>query len=156
MFDYLANWMSINHQNGDGGQFELYRKGEWLTKEIVITIITGWGSPRSIQYPCSSELVRRWHAKPQWYEAGMWANGSQWMEGDDAGDPTTITSNGPGYVYAASDLTKLYNRPDVWDAAAGVTDILQATRSILWLNNDYIVVYDRATSIHPGFSNGSI
>ena len=34
MFDYRASWISINHQDGDGGQFEFYRNGEWLTKEM--------------------------------------------------------------------------------------------------------------------------
>ena len=34
MFDYRSSWESINHQDGDGGQFELYRNGEWLTKEM--------------------------------------------------------------------------------------------------------------------------
>lgn len=34
MFDYRASWESINHQDDDGGQFEFYRKGEWLTKEM--------------------------------------------------------------------------------------------------------------------------
>jgi len=86
----------------------------------------------------------------QWFEAGEWANGSQWMLGENAGDPVTMTSTGPGWVYAASDLTKLYNRPNVWTPASGAVDIAQATRSILWLNQDYIVVYDRATSQHAG------
>ena len=34
MFDYRASWESINHQDGDGGQFEFFRNGEWLTKEM--------------------------------------------------------------------------------------------------------------------------
>ena len=34
MFDYKATWTSINHQDNTGGQFELFRKGEWLTKEM--------------------------------------------------------------------------------------------------------------------------
>ena len=34
MFDYRASWLSINHQDGNSGQFELFRKGEWLTKEL--------------------------------------------------------------------------------------------------------------------------
>src|SRR6202011_661286 len=29
-------------------------------------------------------------------------------------------------------------------------DITQATRSILWINNDYVVIYDRATSMTAG------
>ena len=85
-----------------------------------------------------------------WFEDGEWANGSQWMLGSNAGDPTTVTSTGPGYVYAASDLTKLYNHPNVWTPSSGATDITQATRSIVWLNGDYTVVYDRAASLHSG------
>ena len=73
------------------------------------------------------------------------------MEGENAGDPTTTMSTGPGYVYATSNLTNLYNRPDFWTPADAVADITQATRSIVWLNDDYIVVYDRATSAHNGF-----
>jgi hypothetical protein len=80
------------------------------------------------------------------------------MENENAGDPTTVMSNGPGYVYAASNLTNLYNRPhgedyevnNLWLVTAPITDITQATRSILWLNSDYIVVYDRATSMETG------
>src|SRR5262249_32167226 len=40
--------------------------------------------------------------------------------------------------------------PNFWTPSAGATDITQATRSIVWLNDDYIVVYDRATSVHSG------
>jgi hypothetical protein len=72
------------------------------------------------------------------------------MEGENAGDPTTIMSTGPGYAFAASDLTNLFNRPNTWSPLDSVSDITQATRSILWLNNDFIVVYDRATSVHAG------
>jgi hypothetical protein len=85
-----------------------------------------------------------------WFETGEWQNGSQWILGLNAGDPTTSTSSGANYAFAGSDLTNLYNRPNVWAPNTGATDITQATRSILWLNNDYIVVYDRATSIHAG------
>ena len=59
-------------------------------------------------------------------------------------------STGSGYVYAASNLTNLYNRPNFWTPAAAATNITQATRSIVWLNNDYIVIYDRATSLNTG------
>jgi hypothetical protein len=74
------------------------------------------------------------------------------MEGGGQGDPKTIMSQGPGYVYANSDLTKLYNRPDIWDSTVSIVNVTQATRSILWLNNtsDYVVVYDRATTQESG------
>ena len=98
--------------------------------------------------------LQNWNAngKPTlyWFEPDIWANGSQWMEGRAAGDPTTVMSSGSNYVYATSDLTNLYNiAVNVWSPNTGANDIKQATRSIIWLNNDYIVVYDRATSIHP-------
>jgi hypothetical protein len=151
MFNYRASWISINHQLGDAGMFELYRKGEWLTKEMsnydnnAVGLTTVYHNTLALQ---------NWSAAGtpslQWYENGEWANGSQWMLGLSAGDPTTVTSSGPGYLQAASDLTKLYNRPNFWTPSAGATDITQAARSIVWLNNDYIVVYDRATSIHSG------
>jgi hypothetical protein len=150
MFDYRASWISINHQLGDGGQFELYRNGEWLTKEMSNYDNNALGMTTVYH---NTLALQNWSANGtpglQWYESGEWANGSQWMEGLDAGDPHTVTSSGPGYVYAASDLTNLFNRPNYWTPSMGATDISQVTRSILWLNHDYIVVYDRATSLHP-------
>ena len=154
MFDYRASWISINHQDGDGGQFEFYRNGEWLTKEMsnydnnAVGLTTVYHNTLALQNHCTCPSGEP--ANLQWYEGGEWANGSQWMLGLNAGDPTTISSNGPGYVYAASNLTNLYNRPDFWSPQDASSDITQATRSILWLNNDYIVVYDRATSMTAG------
>jgi hypothetical protein len=154
MFDYRANWISINHQVGDGGQFEFFRNGEWLTKEMsnydnnALGLTTVYHNTLALQNYCTCPGGKP--ANLQWYEAGEWANGSQWMLGLNAGDPITVTSSGVGYVYAASDLAKLYNRPDIWSPADSATNITQATRSILWLNNDFIVVYDRATSLNQG------
>ena len=154
MFDYRASWESINHQDGDGGQFELYRNGEWLTKEMsnydnnALGQTTAYHNTLALQNHCTCPGGQP--ANLQWYEAGEWANGSQWILGLNAGDPTTFSSNGPGYVYAYSNLTKLYNRPDIWSPQDAANDITLATRSILWLNNDFIVVYDRATSMTAG------
>ena len=154
MFDYRASWLSINHQDGDGGQFEFLRNGEWLTKEMSnydnngVGLTTVYHNTLALQNHCSCPGGTP--ANLQWFETGEWANGSQWMLGQNAGDPTTISSTGPGYVYASSNLTKLYNRPNFWSPQDAANDITQATRSILWINNDYIVVYDRATSAGAG------
>jgi hypothetical protein len=151
MFDYRASWESINHQDGDGGQFEFYRNGEWLTKEMSnydnngLGLTTVYHNTLALQNYCVDGTPAI-----QWFEAGEWANGSQWILGENAGDSSTITSSGPGYVYASSDLTNLYNRPDIWSPNDGATNIARAARSIVWLNKDYIVVYDHATSLNPG------
>jgi hypothetical protein len=86
----------------------------------------------------------------QYWELGELANGSQWMIGENAGDPVTVNSSGTGYVYVYTDMTKLYNRPQIWTPSNSIDNITLATRSILWLNGDYIVVYDRATSRNTG------
>ena len=101
MFDYHASWISINHQLGDGGQFELYRKGEWLTKEMsnydnnAVGVTTVYHNTLALQNVCTNGKP----ATLQWYESGEWANGSQWMEGMDAGDPKTVMSTGLAGVY---------------------------------------------------------
>jgi len=150
-FDYRASWESINHQDGDGGQFEFFRNGEWLTKEMSNYDNNAVGLTT---YYHNTLGLKNWNQNGtpnlNWFENGEWANGSNWMLGANAGDPTTVASFGTGYTYASSDLTNLYNRPDVWKPSNNVTDITQATRSILWLNGDNIVIYDRATSIHTG------
>jgi hypothetical protein len=151
MFDYRASWLSINHQDGDGGQFELYRNGEWLTKEMsnydnnAVGLTTEYHNTLALQNWCANGTPNL-----NWFETGEWANGSEWILDMNAGDPVTVSSAGSNYVYAASDLTNLFNRPNFWTPASGATNIAQATRSILWLNNDYIVIYDRATSINAG------
>ena len=153
MFDYRASWESINHQDGNAGQFELFRKGEWLTKEMSNYDNNGLGmtvyyhNTLGLQNTCPSGDPA---AVIDWFETGELANGGQWMLGENAGDPTTSISNGSGYLYANTDMTNLYNRPDIWTPADNIDNITQATRSILWLNGDYIVVYDRATSMSSG------
>src|SRR5208282_4433837 len=142
MFDYRARWESINHQDGDGGQFEFFRKGEFLTKEMSnydnneVGLTSVYHNTLSLENHCADGTP----ANLQWYEGGEWANGGQWIEGMDAGDPSTLFSTGSGYVYASSNLTNLFNRPDFWSPNDAATDVTQATRSIVWLNSDYVVI----------------
>ncbi len=153
VFTFRSSWESINHQDGDAGQFELYRKGEWLTKEL--SNYDSYGNGQSSIWH-NTLALQNWCAngKPvniQFFEAPYWGNGSQWNNGANAGDPVTVTSNGAGYTFVQSDITKLYNRPDQFTAANSAVDIQHASRSLLSLDPDVVVVYDRATSVHNGF-----
>ena len=151
IFAYLANWQSINHQDADAGQFEFYRKGEWLTKEASNYSQTEagqaslWHNTLSLQNWCSAGTPPGLD-----WAAAFWQYGSQWPLGMSAGDPVTVVSSGAGYTYAQSDLTALYNLPDYWTPANGAMDVQEASRSILWIQPDTVVVYDRATTQHPG------
>ncbi len=152
-FDYRACWESINHMQGDGGQFEFYRNGEWLTRGMS-NYDNNWLGQTTVYH--NTIGIHNWcqagTPNLNWFETGEWDNGSQWNLGMNAGDPSTVMSTGNGYVYAASDLTQLYNRPEPFIPADAALDVTQANRSILWLNKDYIVIYDRATTVHPNLA----
>jgi hypothetical protein len=81
----------------------------------------------------------------------FFVNGSEWTLGESAGDPVTLTSSSPNYTFANADLTPLFNYPDIWSPQYACLDIQEATRFVIWLKPDHIVVYDRATSAHAGF-----
>lgn len=139
---FKCSWMSINHQNGDCNQFELYRKGEWLTKEI-----SGYAEDAILMtsdYHNTLALQNDRPAKPNWFETETIARGGQWTNGAAAGDPRTSFSTGDGYVFAQGDATGVYNHPP--DAM----DIRHASRSLLWLQPDTVLVYDRADSLTEG------
>lgn len=143
-FSFIDSWITINHQNGCGGQFEFYRKGEWLTQERA-----GYSNDNVGATPDYHNTLALKNDDPptlQWYEGPISARGGQWKEGLCGGDPTTTASFGTGYAYALADITNLYNRPDVWTPANSAVDIQHASRSIVYLKPDHIIVYDRATS----------
>jgi len=149
-FDFLANWLSINHQQGGAGQFEFYRHGEWLTKQLdnYDDNLNGqssmWHNMLSLQNWCSAGDPNLGWGEP------LFLNGSEYMLGESAGDPVTLTSSSPAYTYACADLTPLFNYPDYWEPQTASLDIQQATRNIIWIKPDHIVVYDRAASVHSG------
>jgi hypothetical protein len=47
-------------------------------------------------------------------------------------------------------MTDLYNAPEIWVAAYNAEAITRAQRNIFFINGDFIVTYDRATSADPG------
>jgi hypothetical protein len=141
-FTYHLGWSAIDHQHQSGNMFELYRKGEWLTKQW-----SGYGNASggsdfkntlALQNDPPSQNLDFWQVNH--------AHGSQYRYVGPSGDPNLLAlSLAPGYVYALGDATRLYNL-----VQAGSTDIAEATRSIVWLKPDTIVVYDRAASQTPG------
>jgi hypothetical protein len=151
MFTFRSSWESLNHQDCDAGQIELFRKGEFLTKELSNYDNNGngqasmWHNTLTLQNWCSA-------GTPQlnYFEAPYWPTGSQWNNGMNGGDPSSKSSAGPGYVFVETDMTQLYNRPLVWTPSQSATDVQHASRSARWLSPDHIVVYDRATTLHSG------
>ncbi len=142
-FTYKLSWNSIDHQHGDGNQFEFYRKGEWLTKER-----TGY----DLDYGSSDNhnTLALQNTPPDRNEAGAfrnvnWLRGSQWTYVSSGNPQLVANSSAANYEYVLGDATPLYN-----SESEGPSSILHASRSILWLKPDYIFVYDRAESKDSG------
>lgn len=145
LFDYKCSYATINHQNADCNQFELYRNGEWLTKEHTNYDI--WGLGQLSDYHNTLSLENDMPATIVWGEK-FFQRGSQLNNGASVGDPTVVTSSGDGYVFAQGDATNLYNHKE-YNPANWSVDIQHASRSIVWLKPDHVVIYDRAISKTP-------
>jgi hypothetical protein len=139
-FAFISAFSNTDHQWEDSNSFSFYRKGEWLTKEW-----TGYGmnirctdytNNLSIENPPLSPNALS-------YNLDQAVHGSQYSYNSD-GDPVVKTSLKPGYIFAEGDTTKRYNM-----TAFQATDVAHASRSILWIKPDFIVVYDRAISKSP-------
>lgn len=140
-FVYTLSWNFIDHQQADGNHFEFYRNGEWLTKARIgyANIAEGIASTE-FRNALTLENDKPDRPDDDW-RVDLWRRGSQWSLGPD-GDPTLLAySVSDEYAYALGDATNLYNWTD-----EGSDDIVHASRSILWLKPDHIVLYDRGQS----------
>ena len=162
LLDHICSWESINHQNGNCGQFEIHRKGEWLTSEYhgydnsvydqnanLVSLPYGYApdyhNTLSIQNDLSNvDLTVLGDDQKATAERG-----GQWNNDSSAGDPVTRASVGDSlpYTFLQDDMTKLYNRvgyksQDVPNQRA--TAVKHASRSMLWIKPDHVVLYDRA------------
>ncbi len=79
-FTWRCGWVTINHQIGDCNQIELYRKGEWLTKEHtsysnnLIGSTTDYHNTLSLQNDKPSNI--RWFERRSSREAASGARGA--------------------------------------------------------------------------------
>ena len=135
---YGLAWNEVDHQGADGNAFGLWRKGEWLTKQRI-----GY----DLDYLASDNqntLLLQNDQPPQGpgdYRYMLWQKGSQWLY-NAAVNPTLLAySFGAGFVYALGDSTNQYNFP-----YETLNDILHASRSLVWVEPDHLVIYDRAQS----------
>jgi len=142
-FTWALGWNTVDHQHADGNQVEFYRAGEWLTKER-----TGYGfniGASDYHNTLALENDPPDHNEPGDYRYDLWTRGSQWMI-VAGGDPEVVAlSAGEGFIYALGDATNLYN--STYELS---TDILHASRAVVWLQPDQVVIHDRAASKTAG------
>ncbi len=145
MFHFRDDWARIDHQRGDSLSFGLWKNGLWLTKVMAgYGVIQGCsdyrnslglqnGTPAANQTPVGEDTAA--------------AHGSQWFYSPN-GDPEMVArSLADGFVYFTADATPLYNH----HAYDNLREIEHASRSIVWLKPDRVVIYDRARSKSAGY-----
>ncbi len=137
-FSYKLGWTTLDHQGADGNMFELWRKGEWLTKER-----TGYGDDAACTDQKNSIAIQ--NDRPAHHDGGYrvaeWKRGSQWTYVTN-GDGKILASRwGADFTYFLGDATLLYNSKD-----EKAEDVVHASRSIVYIVPDRIITYDRAAS----------
>lgn len=153
-FAWNLGWIAIDHQNADGNGFQFWRDGEWLTK-----IAVGYGGEYGDEDPSDDwyyndsahqntlaiENEEPYTLEPTDYRTQLYLRGSQWEYGGD-GDPTILAMTvAPGFIHALGDATA--NHDSTYMES---TDVLHASRSIVWLPPDVVVIYDRAETGDDG------
>lgn len=135
-FTYNLTWDNVDHQTANGNAIEFYRKGEWLTMQRI-----GY----DLDYATSDNLntLAIQNDKPARdaddYRMMLWDRGSQWLYNLAGDPPPPLVSFNDQFVYAQGDATNLYN-----STYELLTDVQHASRSVVWLKPDTLVVYDRA------------
>jgi hypothetical protein len=136
-FTWICGWVAIDHQHADGNQIELYRNGEWLTKER-----TGYGdniAASDYHNTIVLENKQPYHHEKNDARYKAWKRGSQWWNGVSDGQCKVIGQEAnEGFAYGAGDTTLLYN-----SKYEEVGEVTHASRGVVWLRPDHIVVYDR-------------
>lgn len=142
-FHWRLDWNRIDHQRGDSLGFGLWKNGLWLTKGM-----TGYGVLQGCaDYRNSLSLQNGVPTSSPVGETTIAAHGSQW-DYSPIGDPAiTARSTGDSFLYFTGDATNLYNH----QYQTSLREIEHASRSIVWLKPDHIVVYDRARSKSAGY-----
>ncbi|HZL27445.1 MAG TPA: hypothetical protein VFC39_13050 [Acidobacteriaceae bacterium] len=143
-----CNWLGIDHQRGDCGQTEFYRDGRWLSKahatymNVVGALTMFSNSGITIGNPDNDP-----REDDHYYLAA--SRGSQYGSGGAGGfSPSPLLSSGPTYVHEYFDQTETHN--DNLQNHFPTSDVLHASRSLVWLKPDILIYYDRGISRSAG------
>ncbi|RYG33028.1 hypothetical protein EON81_19220 [bacterium] len=137
-----CGWISSDHNGKDANKIEFYRNGEWMTKGR-----TGYGfnvgasdfqNTMCVQNYTPPGLTDFWSLEA--------SRGAQFSY-NHAEAGAALASFGPDHTYTQGNATGQYN---LSANTIEATDVLHASRSIMWLKPDFVILYDRALSRTAG------
>lgn len=139
-FTFKCGFNRIDHQLADGLSFSFYRKGAFLTSEL-----NGYGYDIGVSSSHNSLALQNNDPDGDYTVDIAYKYGSQWFMSAEGEGNITAWSDNSDYLYATGDATGLYIFKNEWTDITG-DDITHASRSIVWLKPDHIIMYDRAVS----------
>ena len=138
-FHFRSGWNAVDHQHRDALSFNLYRKGEWLTKGLSSYSL-------GLTNTYNSMTIQNAPVSRTDYRLQISNTGSQWSMVEDTPAARAAAQNfikayafANGYTYALGDATYLYNSEH-----ESLSDVSHASRSIVWIKPDFVITYDRA------------
>ncbi len=141
-------WMAIDHEHGACGQTEFYRKGRWLSKahstynSVVGAMSMFNNSGISIGNPDSDP-------KNDPYFGPVASHGAQYdSRASQEFTPSPLLSSSSTFLYEYFDQTYPHNKDRPYHSPT--SDVLHASRSLLWLKPDVLVYYDQGISRSAG------
>lgn len=147
IYAYAAPPLRIGHEQCDAGCVSMYRKGEWLTKQLCAYDNNGMGQLSFVHNTFSAQNVAQTPPTSANFQHYAYEQGSQFWLNMSAGDPKSFVSHADAYDYAWSDLTPLYNLPNQFhpdQAALAVSQVVvQTLRITAW---DLVVRYATISS----------
>ncbi|HEY5331475.1 MAG TPA: hypothetical protein VIJ79_16460 [Acidobacteriaceae bacterium] len=142
-----CNWLGIDHQRGDCGQTEFYRKGRWISKaHATYTNIVG----ALAMFSNSGITIGNPDNDPREgdYYYLVASRGAQYRSRGLDFSPSPLLSSGPTYVHEYFDQAETHN--ENLQNHFPTSDVLHASRSLVWLKPDILIYYDRGISRSPG------
>jgi hypothetical protein len=137
------DWVGIDHIRGDSMTFGLWKNGLWLTKPM-----TGYGVLQGCSdYRNSLSLGNGVPTSTPVGEDIAAEHGSQWNY-SALGDPQYLArSFGQNFLYVNQDGTALYQHRQ----QTQLREVTHASRRMVWLKPDVLVIHDVARSKTAGF-----
>jgi hypothetical protein len=136
-------WVGIDHVRGDSLTVGLWKNGLWLTKPM-----TGYGVIQGCSdYRNSLSLQNGVPTSTPVGEDICAEHGSQWNY-SSVGDPQIVArSFGQNFLYVNMDGTALYQHGQ----QTQLREVTHASRRMVWLKPDILVIHDAASSKQAGF-----
>ncbi len=148
---FNATWTNIDHQFMDGGHFNIWKNGEYLTRQVrhYDFVFTVQGKQQRYDGETSNILLIQSDYEDNEYINAM--GSPEFFE--SAGEPkiSRYRANAdPLFAYACADLGASYNR--VYDEWGGNSNRVRSyTRQFVQISPDYFVIYDRVRTKNTGW-----